>query len=870
MKDLPVGNQLEYVSWDSEYYVRKDFYRLKSDDYLRRLRTPDFDLKYTVNNMAPWTYCSVIGKREPVQGWKIHVSGTYDNHFAILKKVFNYCVEHELDFKFVINIENFISINGRESSRSQHGKSIVIYPCQETVKETLEDLYKLLKGYDGPYILSDRPYKDSKVIYYRYGEIEPIYIANEYGTMDHKIYGKNKELISDTRNPYFKLPEGTDDPFEHKKNGKKSIFLSKYNVEKVLHFSSQGGVYEVSDKEGNIYIAKEARAYAAVDGRGKYGTDRIKREYCILKALDGEYTPKAIELIEDCGNVYLIEEKVKGTSLEGYGIKHSPIVYYEQREKFDEDYKAIVTGTLKGMHYLEEKGMVIGDVSGGNVMYDSVSKEIRFIDLETVGPAYDVDNDEVFITPGYTAINPVDKLHADLQKMAIVLLSCIYQYTSMFYRFPNKVFDCIESLMEEETIEPKYLMLYREIFKGRITRADEALKYLKRPREKKKDSKVEFKDSEALYKGLLKTLKSDYADYNNHKTYNIPCDPAGYVTNTYCLGYGSAGVMYALSCIGQKELVKDSVNVVQELVKGVYEGRVNSQGLYVGKTGIAVSLLNAGEVEHAKFIFNLIDINHMSMFDVSYGIAGVMMADIEFYMKTGEPRYKKQFYDCVIKLKDGDPKGIHKWPDAEGDYYHGFTRGPAGIALALLEGGILFEDDEIKKYAKAILDDELKIVEYKEGGRFKGISSWPENREPKVFSPYMHAGACGLGAVVLRFSLYYQDETYLRIIRDIANYINKTRPVFPGWLRGMTGIVSFIDDCIYYLNYEDLISLREYYYKLISLYRVGTDNDRLLGDEFAAASDDLFTGSAGLLMELHRARVNDKVNWFIMGDRVFA
>ena len=235
MKDLPVGNQLEYVSWDSEYYVRKDFYGLKSDDYLRRLRTPEFEENYTVNNKAPWTYCSVIGRREPVQGWKIHISGTYDNHFKILKKVFNYCVEKKLNFKFVINLGSYICINGRESSRSQHGKSIVIYPRQERIKETLEDLYKLLKGYEGPYILSDRPYKDSKVIYYRYGEFRPIYIPDEYGTAEYKMYGKNNELISDSRNPYFTLPEGVEDLCEYKKSDKKSLFLSKYKVEKVIH-----------------------------------------------------------------------------------------------------------------------------------------------------------------------------------------------------------------------------------------------------------------------------------------------------------------------------------------------------------------------------------------------------------------------------------------------------------------------------------------------------------------------------------------------------------------------------------------------------------------------------------------------------------
>ena len=89
MRDLPFASQRGFLSKDSEYYVRQDLYRFKYDDYVQLLRTPEFDTKYYVAHKDPWTYCTVIGRREPVQGWKIHISGTYNNHFEILKKVFN-------------------------------------------------------------------------------------------------------------------------------------------------------------------------------------------------------------------------------------------------------------------------------------------------------------------------------------------------------------------------------------------------------------------------------------------------------------------------------------------------------------------------------------------------------------------------------------------------------------------------------------------------------------------------------------------------------------------------------------------------------------------------------------------------------------
>ncbi|MBR0434433.1 MAG: lanthionine synthetase C family protein [Lachnospiraceae bacterium] len=497
------------------------------------------------------------------------------------------------------------------------------------------------------------------------------------------------------------------------------------------------------------------------------------------------------------------------------------------------------------------------------------NKNIKFIDFETARHEYDSEVKETFITPGYVTVNQVDALHGDLQKICIALMECIYPYTQMFFKFPYKIVECIESLMSTGVVDSKFLKLYEEIFAGRILRADEALRFLDSSVELKRVLNIARKTPKEMQKGLLTTLKNNYNRYNNREIYNIPCDAAGYNTNNYSLAYGSAGVLNALIYMNEYETVRNCPDVIRELIKSVYSGKVHTQGLYLGKSGIAVSLLKAGFNEQAECIMKTVSISNIAMADISYGIAGVMMADIEFYMSTEDDYYRRDYYACVEKLRSLKDDERIRWKDAVGDYYHGFTRGNAGIALALLQGLILFDDDSLKKLSIEVLEEDIKAIEYGTEGEIKGFSSLPDSKSTKIYSPYVHSGLCGIGIVLIRFGLVTGDKRFEMIVDDILGSLKNRRPLFAGWLRGITGILSFINDCIYYLNRNDLYELRNYYLRLSCLYCVGEDECKLIGDELYAASDDLFTGSSGLLMELYRSFNNVISNGFIIGDNAF-
>jgi len=172
MRDLAEATHINFIK-RSKYYYRDNNveYQVKEKDYINFIDNYIANKKVLFSFKNPWTYIHFSNANWMPNTWKIHISATYRNHIEILRIVSQYAISKEINFKFCSNIDQFISINSKTMSRASSGKFIVLYPLEQEFEETLEDLYNLLKKYDGPYILSDRPYKDSKTVYYRYGEI---------------------------------------------------------------------------------------------------------------------------------------------------------------------------------------------------------------------------------------------------------------------------------------------------------------------------------------------------------------------------------------------------------------------------------------------------------------------------------------------------------------------------------------------------------------------------------------------------------------------------------------------------------------------------------------------------------------------------
>ena len=135
-------------------------------------------------------------------GFKIHISIEYNYYQEILNKVFDYCKEKKITFKYISNSKYLRYNLSKMEDRRISGKFITIYPKSvEEFRLAIEELYELLKSYSGPRIITDKRYKHS-ILHYRYGSFT-----------DNKVINLKDEICIDRDRLKYTLPKAITEPF---------------------------------------------------------------------------------------------------------------------------------------------------------------------------------------------------------------------------------------------------------------------------------------------------------------------------------------------------------------------------------------------------------------------------------------------------------------------------------------------------------------------------------------------------------------------------------------------------------------------------------------------------------------------------------
>lgn len=303
------------------------------------------------------------------QGFKIHISATIDNYQAILDIVYQYCKQKKLDFKYISNtklLEYSISSN---ALREESGKFITIYPYNN-FKQIVKELYTHLKDFNGPYILSDKRYKNSN-IYYRYGTFSKE--LNGY-----LITPEGKKIL-DKRTPYFDLPKFVKDPFPTKIDHAKIIGI-KYKIKKAIMFKNSGGIYIGEDMDGNELVIKESRPF--IEEFGVSATYYKKNEKKIMIEYENEfpYFAKYIDDFVEYGHFFLVESYIQGTTIEK--LRSSKFIFGNNINTNQiELITTLIINILDAINKLHNKNVFVGDISDTNIIIDE-NNHVYFIDLE--------------------------------------------------------------------------------------------------------------------------------------------------------------------------------------------------------------------------------------------------------------------------------------------------------------------------------------------------------------------------------------------------------------------------------------------------------------------------------------------------------
>jgi hypothetical protein len=368
-------------------------------DILRSLLPPD----WTVTHFDIWLRAS--SERTPLepQGFKIHVSVMLANAEAILRSVVPECVRAEVMFKIAAHPTLLRFLSSKRYGRAGSGKFMTIYPPTEAkFLELIEAIHQATRGLEGPYILSDRRYRDSKVVFYRYGGFQNIQSLSLDGTRRSMIRRPDGTLIPDERVPYFKLPDWVADPFPAPGEAEDETepLNGRYDVAEALTFSSSGGIYRALDRiTGRDVVIKEARPRTDAWFGTDFSVDSItalKREGEILRRLQGlPFVPELIELFQEWEHSFLVISYFDGVSLAKLRARDDFILlsYMDEPERilqFCKRLRALALQLLDAVEAVHARGLILGDISPGNVLVNEDSGEIALVDFEgTCSPETD-------------------------------------------------------------------------------------------------------------------------------------------------------------------------------------------------------------------------------------------------------------------------------------------------------------------------------------------------------------------------------------------------------------------------------------------------------------------------------------------------
>ena len=392
--------------------IRSDF----QDEVLSHLP----ESGWHVRRHGIWLQIDRFVNQVPEQGFKIHVSSIPDCAKNLLGTVTGVCVARDISFKCAAGPEFLAFQNGKNRDRGGGGKFITIYPpSHEVFLELLETLHQETSGKDfvGPYILSDRRYKDSQVLYYRYGGMKPRRRLMSNGLETAILKGPDGSEMEDQRQAFFSLPPWVEDPFDASDDEDDgSVIGGSFEVTAMISASNRGGVYEAIDLDsGSTVVIKEARPHVHRTTRGTATIDShllLRHEYDVLRHLEGlDCTVRPIKLFREWEHLFMVEEKVQGVMLRSAAgqPEHLWLPHARNGMSFDDiqpKFHRLGKSLLDAVEAIHARGVIISDLSGNNVMVDPDTWDVRLIDFEA---AIRVGRDEHLMpalsrwtTPGYT------------------------------------------------------------------------------------------------------------------------------------------------------------------------------------------------------------------------------------------------------------------------------------------------------------------------------------------------------------------------------------------------------------------------------------------------------------------------------------
>jgi serine/threonine protein kinase len=832
--------------------------------------------EWTFMRKAVWINCTPPEDRAtelPMQGWKIHVSSSIVNGLDILRAIVPILDTRDVGFKFALDIRILTMMNGKNWGRQGAGKFVTIYPKDEAqFVRLLEELHDVTKTFEGIYILSDRRYKDSKVLFYRYGGIRPNSVPNEKGEDVSVLISPAGEEVPDERKPVFYLPDWARDPFEEDyeddpveldEEGRISLKEGRYLVKNVLGFTNSGGVYIADDTEtGEEVIIKEARPFVTFV---EDAVSLLKKEYRLLSLLAdvGEtISPRPIDFFQDWEHYFLVQEYIKGVQLGAFStsknvtLKTNPTL--ADTESFFAEFKEIFCQLARIVQVLHENNVVFADLSPNNVLILSDPLRVRIIDFEGASEL-GVDKPPLLFTPGFAYRDQIhgkaSSFESDYFSLGAMMHYFLAPFNQIFAIAPRSRFTFLRAIAEDigfpREVHEMIVALIENSLEGR-PRPEQVIEVLERDYTLRAPSfsvsdRSQASEYQSYIDGICEYCLS-LADFDR-KDRLFPAYGTVFDTNPLSLSYGACGVAHALDFVGREVPER----VLDWILQPTSDRDSYPPGMYMCLAGIAWALLDLGRKRTAERILALSHKHPLAhrTFDLFHGMAGWGLANLKFFLELRDEVYLGKAIEAGEALmKSGleSERGL-RW-EKDGVTPLGLAHGPSGISLFLLYLYLASGREDFLDTGVKALDFDLNSgVTTQDGGL-----SWRRNDDERaIIYPYWRYGSAGIGLVLVRYYSLLGGDRYSDVLEKIFLDLKRKYAVFPGLFSGLTGIGETLLDFHLFTGEDRFQEAALRIATGLSLFRIEREEGLAFpGDGLSKICCDLATGSAGVARFLHR------------------
>ncbi|MER7500323.1 class III lanthionine synthetase LanKC [Nonomuraea pusilla] len=770
----------------------------------------------------------------PEQGWKIHISGTDADAGAVCDLVVDFCVERNIAVKFLRSKTAVRLLNNKYADRGSSGKLLTLYPVDEgQLSEVLPLLADLLRGFTGPYVLSDLRYEDSPV-YVRYGAFQPITYTRSDGGLGYALRAPDGRLVPDQRTPAFTVPDWVTIPevlrasVEKRASGEEGEF--PYQIEKALHFSNGGGVYLAKDAaSGGYVVLLEARPHAGLDAGGTDAVARLAHERDMLERLSGlDCVPRLLDHRVIWEHHFLVEEYVEGRTLLDEVFERYPLTSPDPGPEVLAAYTDWATGILAKVDHalmsVHARGVRLADLHPENIIVRPDGRVV-LIDFEISTDLSDT-RPPGLAAAGFAAPRDLSGRDADHY-----VLNCLRQWmflpiSPLQERDPVKLASLTDVITEHFPLPAGFgKRVVRQFEKVRGPLGEDAPARMFTAEEFHWPA---VRDS--IVAGINASATPDRKDRL------FPGDPQQFATGGFTVANGAAGVLWALRQAGA-DVPSAYVDWLVEAARRAVDPR---PGLLNGLHGVAATLESLGRRDDALDLLDRARKLHdgLDVPGVHGGLAGVGLNLLHFSGLTGNEDLRTEALDLgerlAAELGDG---GSAMFP-AEGRV--GLQHGLTGVAAYFLALHRDTGDERHLDLARLALQREIARGQVLPDGGFCLLES---NR----YLAYLGGGSGGLALVLSQYLGLRDEPGFADVVEGVRRACRAVFTRHPALLMGRAGTIA----ALHLLGLPEDRPVILDHVRRLSWHALSYQGHLAFpGNQLMRLSMDVETGSAGILAAL--------------------